>query len=211
MYAKPIFVGRYLLIPSDKVGSSGGSAVAVAANMVPLAFGTETDGSVIGPAQINGVVGIKPTPGLTSRSGVIPTSYTMDTVGTMGRTVADAVAGLSAISGVDPKDALTMVSSRRQEVDYTAFLTNRSALQGAKFGLPIKRCWEFVTGTQREVAETMISLIKEAGAEIHYVDYPCAEERIAENGKWDWLVTFLDELCKTTNIPLKGARWVHKK
>ena len=69
------------------VGSSRGSAVAVSANIVPLSLGTETDTSVIGPASINGIVGIKPTVGLTSRSGVIPISETFDTVGVLGRTV----------------------------------------------------------------------------------------------------------------------------
>ena len=72
-------------------GSSSGSAVAVSTNIVPLSFGTETDTSIIGPASMNGIVGIKPTVGLTSMDGIIPISKNMDTVGPFGRTVADAV------------------------------------------------------------------------------------------------------------------------
>ncbi|KAI1120442.1 amidase [Nemania abortiva] len=96
-------------------GSSGGSAVAVSSNMVPLAFATETDGSIAGPAQINGLVGIKPTPGLTSRKGVIPTSESMDTVGLFGRTVADATIGLDTIVGPDPADPLSVSDDVRRE------------------------------------------------------------------------------------------------
>src|SRR5215470_3840123 len=84
-------------------GSSSGSAIAVAANLVTVSIGTETDGSIVCPAGINGVVGIKPTVGLTSRAGVIPISVTQDTVGPFGRTVADAAAVLSALVGVDAR------------------------------------------------------------------------------------------------------------
>lgn len=84
-------------------GSSSGSAVAVSPTLVPLAYGTETTTSIIGPAGANGVVGIKPTVGLSSRRGVIPISHNMDSVGPLGRTVADAVLALDAIVGHDPK------------------------------------------------------------------------------------------------------------
>ena len=168
------------------VGSSGGSAVAVASNMVPLAFATETDGSIAGPAQINGLVGIKPTPGLTSRKGVIPTSESMDTVGLFGRTVADATIGLNTIVGADPADPLSMPNEVRREDDYTKFLATKDILKGAKFGLPIYRCWEFVASDQQQVAMKLFRAMEEAGAEIVRVDYPCAEYRIAANGKWNW-------------------------
>lgn len=154
--------------------------------MVPLTFGSETDGSVIGPAQINAVVGIKPTPGLTSRSGVIPSSQSLDTVGPLGRSVLDAVIGLNAIVGSDERDPLTSEGSRHQETDYTAFLSDKKALKGAKFGLPIKRCWEFVKEDQKRAANRILDGIVEAGGEIIHIDYPCAEERIKPNGKWDW-------------------------
>ncbi|MCJ1341380.1 hypothetical protein MMC09_006676 [Bachmanniomyces sp. S44760] len=168
------------------VGSSGGSAVAVSSNMVPLTFGSETDGSIIGPAQINSVVGIKPTPGLTSRSGIIPSSYSLDTVGPLGRSVQDAVLGLNAIVGSDERDPLTLGKARHQDIDYTQFLRNQSSLRGAKFGLPIKRCWEFVKADQKREATRILDGIVEAGGEIIHLDYQCAEERIASNGKWDW-------------------------
>lgn len=85
-------------------GSSSGSAIAVAANTIMFALGTETDGSVINPAERNAIVGIKPTVGLTSRAGVIPESEHQDTVGTFARTVRDATYALDAIYGVDPRE-----------------------------------------------------------------------------------------------------------
>ena len=167
-------------------GSSGGSAVAVSTNIVPVAFGTETDTSIIGPAMINGIVGIKPTVGLTSRSGVVPISETQDSIGPFGRTVADAVVGLDAMVGADERDPFTMVPERKQEKNYASFITDREALKGAKFGLPYKRCWELVPGDQKAVASLVFDAIKEAGAEIVEVDFPSYEDRIAEDGQWDW-------------------------
>ena len=93
-------------------GSSSGSAVAVSANIVPLSFGTETDNSINGPASINGIVRIKASVGLTSRAGVIPISKNVDTVGSFGRTVGDAVHSLNAIVGTDERDPMTCSSSR---------------------------------------------------------------------------------------------------
>jgi amidase len=88
-------------------GSSSGSAVAVAAGLCPVAIGTETDGSIICPAQTNGVVGIKPTVGLVSRAGIIPIAHSQDTAGPLTRTVADAAVVLGALTGVDPLDPAT--------------------------------------------------------------------------------------------------------
>lgn len=169
-----------------KVGSSSGSAVAVSANIVPLSFGTETDTSIIGPAAINGIVGIKPTVGLTSRSGVIPISENLDTVGPMGRTVEDAVHGLNTIVDVDPRDGHTVSSSRVQEGDYTKFLSCKKVLRGAKFGLPWKRCWEYVSPSHEDLAFLVFNKIIEEGGEIVRTEYPCAEERIPSDGSWDW-------------------------
>ncbi|KAL9133782.1 MAG: hypothetical protein Q9175_005037 [Cornicularia normoerica] len=167
-------------------GSSSGSAVAVSANIVPLSFGTETDTSIIGPASINGIVGIKPTVGLTSRAGVIPISKSMDTVGSFGRTVADAVRGLNAIVGIDERDTITCSSSRFQSKDYSKYLTTKASLKGARFGLPNRRCWEFVTSDIRDKALQVIEAIEEAGADIVEVDFPCADDRIPPDGNWDW-------------------------
>lgn len=167
-------------------GSSGGSAAAVAANLVPLAIGTETDGSIAGPAQITGLVCIKPTPGLTSRMGMIPISETMDTVGVLAKTVADAVIGLNAMVGEDPDDPLTMCSKDLRHEDYSKFIKNKDALKGAKFGLPMKHCWDSVPDDQRAVVDTLFSHLEAEGAKIIEVDYPCAEGRIGSDGKWNW-------------------------
>ena len=164
-------------------GSSSGSAVA---NIVPVSFKTETDTSIIGPASINGIVGIKPTVGLTSRNGVIPISNSMDTIGSLGRTVSDAVHGLNAIVGVDERDDMTCSSLRFQRHDYTEYLTTKASLKGAKFGLPNKRCWELVADDVKETAHKVLEAIQEAGASIVEADFPCAEDRIPADGKWDW-------------------------
>ena len=161
--------------------------MAVSANIVPLAFGTETDTSIIGPAGINGVVGIKPTVGLTSRKGVIPISKNLDTVGCFGRTVADTVHGLSAIVGnADEMDDQMCSSVRDAGEDFAGYLTSRTALKGARFGLPFTRCWEKVTPSLRVVADEILNAIEEAGAEIIRTDFPCAEDRIGPEGTWNW-------------------------
>src|SRR6185437_822532 len=115
-------------------GSSSGSAAAVAANLAAASLGTETDGSILCPAGVNGVVGIKPTLGLTSRAGVIPIAHSQDTVGPFGRTVADAAALLTAIAGPDPRDPLT-TGSGQYATDYTRHLTP-DGLRGARIGIP---------------------------------------------------------------------------
>lgn len=136
--------------------------------------------------MMNGVVGIKPTVGLTSRSGVIPISVNMDTVGSFGRSVADAVRGLNAIVGADERDAFTLSTSRHQENDYTSFLSSKAVLKGAKFGLPCERCWDLVSKDQKKIASKVVTAIRDAGGVIYASDFPCAKERISENGNWDW-------------------------
>jgi len=128
----------------------------------------------------------KPTVGLTSRSGVIPISESQDSVGTFGRRVADAALALDAIAGPDPEDKYGMVPGRRQPDSYYSCLVDRIALKGAKFGLPMKRFWEVAPLRQRKVVEHVLHLMKKAGALIYEVDMPCAEERLSENGEWDW-------------------------
>lgn len=167
-------------------GSSSGSAVSVSANIVPLAFGTETDTSIIGPAIVNGVVGIKPTVGLTSRGGVIPISETQDSVGPYGRTVADAARALDVIAGPDSDDSHSTVPERRQPKCYCDHLSDRDSLGGAKFGLPRRRCWDVAPVPQRAVVEEILDWMRSAGAEIIDVDIPSAEERLHEDGHWDW-------------------------
>ena len=117
-------------------GSSSGSGVAVSANLCALAVGTETDGSVVCPANANGVVGIKPTVGLVSRAGIIPISHTQDTAGPMARTVGDAAALLTAMAGIDPTDDAT-AAAKGHLADYTTAL-DPAALKGARIGVARK-------------------------------------------------------------------------
>ncbi|KAI5356999.1 putative amidase signature domain-containing protein [Septoria linicola] len=146
-------------------GSSSDSAVSVSSNIVPLAFGTETDTSIMGPAMVAGVVGIKPTVGLTSRDGVIPISKNFDTVGPIGRTVADAAYALSAIAGKDDRDLATLSTSRPDDVDYySQCLADTTKPKTATFGLPIKRSWELVLRSHQQAAEKVFDVITALGA-----------------------------------------------
>jgi amidase len=123
----PYFLDR------NPCGSSSGSGVAVSANLCILAIGTETNGSIVCPSSANGVVGIKPTVGLISRSGIIPISYTQDTPGPMARSVKDAAICLGVLTGVDQKDAKTGSSEGNFQTDYTAFLDEKG-LEGKRIG-----------------------------------------------------------------------------
>src|SRR5882672_8525767 len=112
-------------------GSSSGSGAAVAANLCAIAIGTETNGSILCPASINGVVGIKPTVGLWSRSGIIPISATQDTAGPMARSVTDAVILLGALTGVDENDGITKSSEGKADKDYSKHL-DANGLRGKR-------------------------------------------------------------------------------
>jgi len=114
-------------------GSSAGSGAAIAASLAAVAVGTETDGSIISPANMNGLVGIKPTVGLVSRSGIIPIAHSQDTAGPMTRSVADAAVLLSVLAGADPHDDATRDVAARA-VDFTRFL-DRDGLKGARIGV----------------------------------------------------------------------------
>lgn len=115
-------------------GSSSGSAVAVAVNLAAVSIGTETDGSIVCPAAVNGVVGLKPTVGLVSRDGIVPISFSQDTAGPITRTVADAAAVLTAIAGRDDADPATATRPGSAVYDYTARL-NVDGLRGARIGV----------------------------------------------------------------------------
>ena len=115
-------------------GSSSGSGAAVAANLCAVAIGTETDGSVVSPSSVNGLVGLKPTVGLLSRSGIIPISSTQDTAGPMARTVRDAAILLGALAGPDPADPAKLPIPKGSLTDYTAFL-KPDALKGQRLGV----------------------------------------------------------------------------
>lgn len=100
--------------------------------------------------------------------------------------MADAVHGLNAIAGLDDQDKFTLSSSRAQEEDYTKFLSLKTVLKGAKFGLPWKRCWEFVPQSHKDLASRVFDAITAAGGEILHTEFLCAEERIPEDGMWNW-------------------------
>jgi amidase len=114
-------------------GSSSGSGAAIAASLATLAVGTETDGSIVSPASVCGLVGIKPTLGLVSRSGIIPIAHSQDTAGPMTRSVADAALMLAAMAGIDPQDEITKYSSGRS-TDYAAALV-KDGLKGMRLGV----------------------------------------------------------------------------
>ena len=119
-------------------GSSSGTGAAIAANLAAIGVGTETDGSIVCPSGANGLVGIKPTVGLVSRTGIIPISHTQDTAGPMTRTVADGAALLTAIAGVDSADPATVSGPPRTATNYASSLV-ADALKGARIGLARKR------------------------------------------------------------------------
>lgn len=148
-------------------GSSAGSGSAAAANLCTVAIGTETDGSIVSPASINGLVGIKPTVGLWSRSGIIPISATQDTAGPMARTVKDAAILLAAMCGIDSADAVTRHSKGNTQKDYTSFL-DTNGLKGKRLGIEKS----FFKGNPDVVSllNKTIALLKEKGATIVEVD-----------------------------------------
>ncbi|PKH67798.1 amidase [Flavobacterium sp. ALD4] len=156
------------ILDHNPCGSSAGSAVAVAANLCVVAVGTETDGSVVCPSAVSGIVGIKPTIGLVSRSGIIPISHTQDTAGPMARTVKDAAILLGILAGIDSKDPVTNESKGKGRADYTKFLDTK-ALQGKRIGVERKPQGEnqFMHTLQKKA----IDLIKKQGATVIEIDY----------------------------------------
>jgi len=136
-------------------GSSSGSGAAVAANLCAAAIGTETDGSIVCPSGANGIVGIKPTVGLTSRNGIIPISHSQDGAGPMARTVRDAAILLGALTGVDGSDRATLASEGKSYTDYTRFL-DPAGLRGARIGVARK-----YFGFSEDVDALMNSLLDE--------------------------------------------------
>jgi amidase len=142
-------------------GSSSGSAVAVASNLCPVAIGTETDGSLLCPASVCGIVAIKPTVGLISRTGVVPISHTQDTPGPMARTVRDAAILLGVLAGVDPQDAATTEGEQHASQDYTKFLDD-AGLKGATIGVA-RNFFGFKDAVDVVMADALEALTK-AGA-----------------------------------------------
>ena len=143
-------------------GSSSGSAVAVAANLCAVAIGSETDGSIVSPANCCSIVGIKPTLGLVSRAGIIPIAHNQDTAGPMARTVADAAALLGALAGVDPQDDATAASAGQARTDYTGAL-DPNGLKGARLGVCRSHFMGYSPATDA-LMETALEALKRLGA-----------------------------------------------
>jgi amidase len=142
-------------------GSSSGSGAAVSANLCAVAIGSETDGSIVCPGSANGVVGIKPTLGLVSRSGMVPLAHSQDTAGPMARTVRDAAVLLSFLTGADPRDAATAASAGHVETDY-AQACREGALRGARIGVA-RKFWGKDARVDA-VMESVLEVLKKSGA-----------------------------------------------
>jgi amidase len=157
------------VLDRNPCGSSSGSGVAVSANLCALAFGTETNGSIVCPANNNGIVGLKPTVGLISRSGIIPISFTQDTPGPMGRTVEDVAICLGSLVGIDPADSKTLGSEGFYQSDYTRFL-KQDGLKGKRIGMLTN-----VMGYHHKV-DTLIhrsvAYLESQGAEVIEIEFP---------------------------------------
>ena len=151
------------VLTRNPCGSSSGSGVSVSANLTLLAIGTETNGSIVCPSTVNGIVVIKPTVGLISRSGIIPISYTQDTAGPMARSVQDAAICLGFLTGIDENDKKTLKSLNNIHKDYTQFL-NKNGLKDKRVGV-----YTAPLGSNDKVDSLFrksVELIKEMGAEI---------------------------------------------
>ena len=175
-------------------GSSSGSAAAVAANMIPFSLGTETDGSIIDPAMRNGIVGFKPTVGLTSRAGVVPESEHQDSTGPMARSVRDAVYAFQYMWGVDERDVYTLNQTGHvpEDGDYLKYLSNKDALKGAKFGLPWQKLWSLAKKDEIPRLLEVVKMIEDAGATV-YNNTDFGNLDVISSQGWDWAMGAANE------------------
>lgn len=144
-------------------GSSSGTGAAIAASLAAIGVGTETDGSIVSPSNVNGLVGMKPTLGLVSRTGIVPIAQSQDTAGPMARSVADLAALLTVLAAPDPSDAVTTTSARRQ-ADYTQAL-DPNGLRGARIGIVRNRLFGSHAATDA-LANAAIEVLRKQGATI---------------------------------------------
>ncbi len=188
-------------LDQNPCGSSSGSGVAVSANLAAASVGTETNGSIICPAVTNGVVGIKPTLGLISRTGIIPIAHTQDTAGPMARNVTDAAIMLGAMVGRDKRDAITAAADKNASKDYTKFL-NKDGLKGARLGLVM----QFTTRPElKEFYQPLIEALRSAGATLVDVTFTPDYNKIA-NDRTDVLkYEFKTDLNKY--LTTRGAKY----
>lgn len=183
-------------------GSSAGSGAAVAANLATAGIGTETSGSILSPASQNSLVGVKPTVGLVSRSGIIPISFTQDTAGPMTRTVEDAALLLNILQGEDKKDSITTTNPLIK----TDFLTHlkKDGLKGKRIGIAYSPFFDYVKNEKQAIINQAIITLKKLGAEIvEDISIPSA------NKKWDINVMLyefksgIEDYLKTVDSTLK--------
>lgn len=190
-------------------GSSSGSAASVSANFTAVALGTETDGSIVCPSSLCGVVGIKPTVGLTSRAGVVPISHTQDTVGPHGRTVADAATVLGALVGVDSRDPATSKSEGKFHRDYTQFL-NPDGLRGARIGVVRNTGFFGYSEETDALAEAAIQAMGNAGATIvDPVNIPTGDQILSDPAElivliYEFPIDLANYLTGRTGVPIRN-------
>ena len=155
------------VLTRNPCGSSSGSGVAVSANLTVLAIGTETNGSIVCPSNASGIVGIKPTVGLISRSGIVPISYTQDSAGPMARSVSDAVIALGILAGIDNDDPKTLNSKGKTLVDYTPHL-KVDGLKGKRIALLTQPLGE--NAEVDSLVQLSLRTLKAQGAEVIEID-----------------------------------------
>jgi amidase len=151
-------------------GSSSGSAAAVASSLCAGAIGTETDGSIVSPSNVCGIVGLKPTVGLVSRTGIIPISHTQDTAGPMTRTVRDAAILLGVMAGADSEDAATNSSGGKADNDYTRYL-DPDGLRGRRIGV-VRKYFGFHEGVDAVMKSALEALLKAGAVCVDPVEIP---------------------------------------
>ena len=152
-------------------GSSSGSAAAVAANLTAVAVGTETDGSIVSPSSVCGIVGIKPTVGLVSRSGIVPVAHSQDSAGPLARTVADAAALLNILAAADADDPATRENAGHLATDYTRYL-DANGLHGARLGIVRAKAFNFSSKTDAVLADAVAALQRQGAVVIDPVEIP---------------------------------------
>ncbi len=173
------------ILDRNPSGSSAGSGSATAANLCAISIGTETDGSIVSPSSVNGLVGIKPTVGLWSRSGIIPISATQDTAGPMARTVQDAVILLGALTGIDTADAVTKESEGKSQQDYTKFL-DKNGLKGKRIG--VEKAHFNETPALVQLYRDAIAVLEAQGATVIEVEIRKALEPVGRRSEFQVLL-----------------------
>ncbi|TLS38256.1 amidase family protein [Pseudalkalibacillus caeni] len=168
----------------DVGGSSSGSGAAIASNFAVAAIGTETSGSILNPANQNSLVGIKPTVGLVSRSGIIPIAHSQDTAGPMTKNVTDAAILLNTIKGIDEKDPATIMSEKVAYIDYTGYLLE-DGLLNSRIGIPPEGYMKHLSSEQQEIYNNSLEVLKQKGATLVELEMISPIEKEKE---WDFNV-----------------------